>query len=485
METKPHQVTPAGRRGIRLAALAAAALACAALAGWGVERRALVASGIPARPSPGSLPAGLDAALADAEDSARGLVRPVGGLVALSRLYHGNSLYNQALQCYGALRQLQPGEARWPHLEASILGQFGRLDEALPRERKAVELAPDYVPARLKLGDELLGSNRAPDAARTYTGVLERSPDNPYALLGLAKCDVASGDWSRARGHLLQAIEHHPDFIRGLSLLVTVAEHLGDQADANSLKNVVGERDSTDVPDPWLEGLMEDCFNPYRISVAAAVAETSGNHSAAIHLLERAIALDPSTSAFQRQVALIYSTEGDLPSARQHLERAVAVSPGDDDSWLELHKVLGKMGDAEAAERALATGLVDCPGSFSLHMERGHQLNSTGDRESAIAEFREAHRLHPAETEPLVELASALMATNQGSEALGSLQEALEKQPENPMALAALTFYYIDTGDEAAALQWWAHVRWQTRTPPRAVDALRKAYQQKFGRDLE
>jgi len=54
------------------------------------------------------------------------------GLIALSRLYHANGFFNEALQCYAGLQRLQLGEARWLHLKASILAGFGRLDEACP-----------------------------------------------------------------------------------------------------------------------------------------------------------------------------------------------------------------------------------------------------------------------------------------------------------------------------------------------------------------
>jgi tetratricopeptide (TPR) repeat protein len=484
MATKTQEVTPGGRRWLLPAALAAVALAFAALSWRAVARRNLVLSAIPPHPNTSALPAELESEIASAEESAHGYLHPVDGLATLSRLYHANGFYDEAMRCYGALRQLQPREGRWPHLEASILAQFGRQDEALPREEKAVELAPDYLPARLRLGDEFLNGNQWPDAARTYSEVLARSPDDPYALLGLAKCEVAAGDWGKARQNLEQSIKNHPDFIGGLSLLVTVDDHQGDHSSADALKNFIGRREFADLSDPWLDGLMDDCYDPYRISVASAVADAAGRSSAAKELLERAIALSPNTSAFHRQLALLYSRQGDMASARQHLERAVAVSPTDNDSWLVLSQVLGQMGDHEASERALEAGLANCPDSYGLHLEHGNQLNAAGRREAAIAEFREAHRLNPAETGPLVQLASALFADNQEDEALACLREALEKQPENPPALATLTFYFINRGNETAALEWWAHVRRQTRTPPQTVEALKQAFQQKFGREL-
>jgi tetratricopeptide (TPR) repeat protein len=483
MATEAKKMKPAGLRWAILA-LSAAVMVTAALAVRVAMRRSAVLSGLPRRANTGEMASGLATQIAASEELARSYLHAVDGLAALSRLYHANGFYDEAMQCYGALRQLEPREARWPHLEASILAQFGRQDEAVPREEAAVALAPGYIAARLRLGDELLKSNQTSAAARTYAEVLARAPGDPYALLGMAKCEVVGGDWGKARDILGQAISAHPDFVGGLNMMVTVAEHFGDQGEADSLKTVIGQREFTDLPDPWLDDLMEDCFDPYRLSVAATVANFSGDHARAKRLLERAIALAPNRSSFHRELAVLLSNEPDYASARQHLESAVAIAPDDNESWLLLYQLLRQMGENSAADRALAKGIANCPESASLHLERARQLKAAGLSDEAIAEFREGYRLNPSEAGPLVELASVLFAVSRGDEALAALQEALQRQPEQPMALATLTFYYISSGDEASALKWWAHVTRQPRTPQHLLDSLRQAYQKQFGHPL-
>jgi tetratricopeptide (TPR) repeat protein len=483
MATKAQEVRPARRRWLLPAILAALLLGGAAVGVRAVHRRAVVLSAIPARPDLGALPPEMAGQLDASEQLARSALHSVGGLAELSRLYHANGFYNEAMQCYRALRQLEPGEARWPHLEASILSQFGQQDEAIPREQAAVDLAPGYIPARLRLADELLKADRTADAAQAYSEVLARAPDNPYAQLGLAKCDIKGGGWDRARERLKQAVARNPDFIGGLSTLVTVDEHLGDTAGADALRATIGRREFTDLPDPWLDSLMDDCFDSYRLSVAAAVADFSGNRSGAKQMLERAIAFGPGKSEYHRQLAVMFARDGDLVSARQHLERAVAISPADNDAWLLLSQYLDLLHESGASEQALRSGLANCPLSAGLHLENARRLSRAGRTDEAIEEFREAFRLNPSEADPLVQLAGLLIAASRGEEAVAALKEALEHQPENPAALATLTFYYVTSGDEAGALEWWGHVRRQPRTPPEMVESLRQAFRQRFGRD--
>jgi tetratricopeptide (TPR) repeat protein len=474
------------RKRLWLLALLAASLAGAFGWGWRTwDRHAIAVAAIPPRPALTGWAAAMKYPLADAEDAAGGYYHPAIGLAELSRLYHANGFYNEALQCYDGLRQLQPAEPQWPYLEASILAGFGRLDEARPYYERAVALAPDYVPARVRLGEILLKTNRNADAAGTYRATLARVPAEPYSLLGLARCDLVAGDWNRARDHLREAISDHPDFLGAILLLVTVDEHFGDQDEADSLKTMIGTREFVDIVDPWLDGLMEDCYDPYRLGIAADDANFAGDGPRAQHLLERAIALAPNTGAYHYQLGAMFFHATEYELARREMEKAVALSPDYPYSWDLLFKILAAEGQDEAADSALAQGLANCPESADLHLEHAHRMNQAGDLEGAIPEFREAYRLWPSESGPLAELATVYFKLNRRDEALAVLREALQKQPEQPMALAMLAFDSISTGDKEGALRWWGHIRRQPRTPPQAVDSIRQAFQQKFGEPLQ
>jgi tetratricopeptide (TPR) repeat protein len=468
-----------------VALLAAAVLG---VAGWWTmrttQRRTLVLAHLPAAPNLGSLPASLGDSLADAEDRARSWRHAVTGLAELSRLYHANGFYPEALVCYEGLQRADPANARWPHLRACLSADFGHMDEALPLRERAVALAPDYLPARLRLGDVLLKANRTTEAAQAYAEALRRAPDNPYALLGLARCDLAASDWAKALEHLRTAVAKNPDFIGALSLLVTVSEHFGDRETAEALKTTIGRREFSDLPDPWLDDLTEVCFDAYRLSVAAAVANTAGQQPRALELLDRSIALAPEAGSYRRQAGQILLNGENFSAARPHLEKAVAVNPTDSDAWLLLLKALHGLGQEDTAANTLLRGLSHCPQSPSLHLEYARWLKAAGRLDEAIAEFRYGYELRPSEASPLVELAGLYFAAGRNPEAVASLNLALERQPAHPMALATLTFYAISLKDEAEALRRWEQVRRQPMTPPDVVDGLRNAFQQQFGRPL-
>ena len=471
-------------RRTRLAAVAFAAVLLGAGAWWGAHmwrQRAIVAAHVPVAPSLSAWPAALADRIADAELEAQSWSRSAAGLAGLSRLYHANGFYAEALQCYDGLLALQPGEARWPHLAAGIHALYGRTDLALPLSRRATALAPDYLPAWVRLGDVLVKANQPDEAVAAYAEANRRSPGHPYALLGLARCAVARDDWTGARRFLNEAVAGHPDAIGPLSLLVSVSEKLGDEDTAEELRSRIGRREFNDIPDPWLDGLADACFDAYRLSVTAAVANSAGEPARAIELLDAAIALAPRNASFRRQAAQIHLNGRNFAAARTQLEQAVTANPADADAWLLLITALRELGQADAAVGVLSRGLASCPQSPSLHLEYARWLKATGRLDAAIAEFRRCYELRPSEASPLVELAQVCFAAGRESEALAALHLALERQPAHPMALATLAFHAISQRDERGALARWEEIRRQPRAPRAVVRGLQQAFSQQFG----
>jgi len=480
----PKTETVAQKQSRKIVPIVVAVLTVTAVvaSAWVLWRRQIVISNLPpVATAKGELAEQIDLA----EKEARSFVHPVRGLIKLSRLYHANGDYDQALQCYAGLRRLEPGNAMWPHLEANLFALYGRMEDAIPREARAVELAPDYVPARLRLADEYLKSARGKEARAAFNEVLNRSKDNPYALLGIARCDIQDGDWNGASETLRRAINANHEFIGAMSLMVTVYDHFGDGEHAEALRQTIGRREFIDLEDPWLDELMDDCYDAYRISVVAAVQNFAGHSDVAQALLRRSIELEPKAATYHRQYAKLLSQEGNLPEARSQLETAVQLNATDNDAWLLLYQVEKDMQDMPAATATLMRALANCPKSASLHLERAHLMRSQGQVDLEAYELREAYAADMRDGRPLEELALLYISQNRIGDAMTELKEALLRQPENPHSLAMMTFCYINAGDEAAATRWWTErVQRQPKVPVDLKQTLQQEFQQKFGHPL-
>lgn len=457
----------------------------ASAVGWGVRqwsRSRNVHAAIPARPDLAGWHPAFAARLAEAETRAQGWSDAVTAMEELGALYHANGFFAEAVTCYELLIRLEPRDARWHHALASIHSMFGRLEEAEPLYAEASNLAPDYLPARLRLADVRLKANRVREAAMTYGEVLQRESSHPYALLGLARCAITEGNWREARAFLQRAIASDAEFIGGLSLMITVHEHFGETEEATRRRARVGNREFVDYADPWIDELAEEyCYDGYRLSVASAIARHAGDVPRAIRLLQRAIQLAPAVAAYRRHLGRIYHAMRNYPAAVEQLQNATRVDPGDSDSWVVLVEVYAAMGQSAASEQTLATALKACPGSAALHQMWGRRHLQKRRYPEAIAALQESKRLRPNEAVAYIDLAQAYFALGRVEAGTNELRAALTVLPGQPVALTILASHAINSGDEREARRLIAQLRQQTRASRDDLSQLERQFAAAFG----
>lgn len=469
-----------------LAVMAALLIAAGAVAwpAWRARvRHSALLAALPPRPECRAFPEAFSQRLATAEARVRVGPDRLAALAELARLYHANGFFDEAARAYRALLDAEPHNPRWPHLLASILASYGQGDEARPLLERTVALAPQYLPARLRLAETLLKQNQLAAAAAAYGEALEREPGQAYALLGLARCAVAENRWPVAQQRLEQLARIHPDFGQGWKLLATVYAESGNEP-AAARARARGDAASRfcAAPDPWLDELMRECYDPYRLGIQAETLMRTGRHSEALELFERALTLAPDDASLHRQLAALFTERKQPAQTRAHLERAVALAPRDADNWLALVVALRRAGDVEAFDRALAAGLKNCPDAIGLLYERGNRLAAAGQLDAALAAFQEIRRLQPNEAEIAVAMAELYLRLNRGDDAARELNAALAAAPENPPALILLARRTIAAGSEIDARDLLRRVRRQTRVPPRDLQELERLFQERFGR---
>ena len=370
----------------------------------------------------------------------------------LGVLYLANGFSVQAETCLRAVCHYDPANARWPHLLGSLLAGYGRLEEALPLFQAAVARNPGDIPARLRVGDILLKTNRPEAAATAYREVLQISPTDPYAMLGLARIDLAGGRWSAARLQLEAATRAHPDFPAAFNLLAKIYERAGNTERAEESR----QRGETlgrfrDVPDPQVDDLWQVCYDVYRLQVTAATRVSTGQGRAALPVLERALDLAPANAYLERQIGNLRRELGDLAAAREHLEKAVGLQPNEAAAYLDLIAVYKAQEDSAARSRILDQGLRQCPNDAGLHFERGLERVTAGQFETAVSSFQTAIRLSPEKVPAYFQLALVLFRLGRPEEAAAALETALVHEPDYGPGLQALIHYRITQHQAAPA----------------------------------
>ena len=469
--------------------LAVVAIALAAGGAWWWQQaggqQAVVSEALPPVPDLSAVPAVLRERVNAADARARSRLSAAKGLAELSRLYHSNGFLAEAIRCYVGLEQLAAAEPRWKHLHATILAGYGEIEPAVELWRTVLTLDPHYVPARLRLGDCELKANHANEAAAAYSEVLRQSPTDAYALLGLARIDLEASRWDQARQRL-EAVVRQTNFNLGYDLIVSLYERLGLHAQASAIRGSAKASGAfRDPPDPWLDELLDVCFDPFRLALSAGVSARIGDPATAIRLLHRALELAPDDVSNHFQLGLLHLAQGDTKSAREQFELCITLAPDFADGWAQLSALQAQAGEKSAAEKTLAKGLQACPNSPGLHLMRARNLRQAGVPGEAITEFQNSIRFRPNEPDAYIELGQTYIELGHEKEGIQKIREALEADPGEPMALGVLAFYNISTNNETEAQFWLTKVANQPRSDRNQVEQLKAAFQQQFGRAFQ
>ncbi len=137
---------------------------------------------------------------------------------ALGRIWLSRGQAAQAVHCFETVQKLAPGDPGLPEFDfhyGTALGQLGRNVEAIEKLRTAAakEASPRVW---MQLGDCLLSSGKAGEAADTFRRVLAQSAENHVAHHRLALCVLREGHAASALEHCREALRLKPAYTGAL-----------------------------------------------------------------------------------------------------------------------------------------------------------------------------------------------------------------------------------------------------------------------------
>jgi len=433
---------------------------------------------LPARPVSVMYPEYINR-VAAAEEQVRSEVNWRGGMGALASLYHANGATQEAATLYGVLVRADAENAHWPDRLASIYSLYGQLDQAVLLWRRTARIDSHYLPAQLNLADALIKLNQASEAVPIYEAVLKVEPQNPYAVAGLAKADIAAGRWQQAQNRLEKAGLSSGVNI-GENILVAVYEHLGEADKARAMRSRLKSTDSyIETPDPWVEEVSDDCYDAFRLTWDSGAARRRSDPARALRLLEKAIRVNPKYALAYFQMGVLQVDLHDLDAAKKALRASIDLDPTFGDAWA---KLIALSRSREEADWALAEGLRRCPDSPSLHAMNGKRLKTIGQVDAALEEFKRVAELRPSEILGLIDCAQIYFQRGQDELAVSTLERALEIIPEDPLVLSTLAIYWIGVKNEPKAHDFVLRSRAQVRLQEDRLLQITNAYQASFGR---
>ncbi|MDI6401506.1 tetratricopeptide repeat protein [Balneolaceae bacterium ANBcel3] len=138
-------------------------------------------------------------------------------------------------------------------------------------------------------------------------------------------------------------------------------------------------------------------------------------------------ALEPLTDQ------IVDSPTDSLTLAKHHLNNALTINPDSSHTYILLAEVYYGLGELEEAQRITETLIYEVGNKeiFSFYRLSLYLMESDRD-EDAIRVLNEAREHHPDEIEVIQEIANAYLRLGETDKALETVQELIERDPENP-----------------------------------------------------
>lgn len=272
----------------------------------------------------------------------------------------------------------------------------GRLDEAL-----ALAAGHDDPVDRALQAHAAGDFRRAAELCRQR---LSRQPDDPAALLHLARAVHNLGDAHEALQTLERLTRVAPGFAEGWYALAHALRAGGELERAVDAYERAIERSpalaaarfnlaltclNADRPRralECLEALMASDPENAEVLVHAGLAEHMlGRVEAARRRFERALSIAPGHAEAHRLLAAVFNESGRAVQAREHLERALASRPDDPELLADLADVHELSSELDAVASTLARGLEADPNHPRLLVARARLERRRGQCRDAVA----------------------------------------------------------------------------------------------------
>ncbi len=277
----------------------------------------------------------------------------------LGDLLQGRGRIDQALPHYRKALELMPRYAQLPNNIGFSLAACGRFDEAIALYRRALEIKPDFAEAYNNLGAAMACQGRIDEAMDDYRKALEITPDCAkahnnfaFALAGLGRFDEAiehyrkaleiAADKSKAEGNLAvalaargrinEAIEHGRKALGAKSGEAEVYNYLG-----------VGLAQWGRFDEAMAQYRKALEIEPNHIMALCNLAGTlrrRGRVEEAIFYFHRILEINPDFAQVYRELGLALQSQGRIDEAMTLYRRAIKIKPNDPEAhnclaWLQ------------------------------------------------------------------------------------------------------------------------------------------------------
>ncbi|MGE5837025.1 MAG: tetratricopeptide repeat protein [Acidobacteriota bacterium] len=178
--------------------------------------------------------------------------------------------------------------------------------------------------------------------------------------------------------------------------------------------------------------------HPRALHYAGVLAHQQGRRDEAVALIERSLALVPDQADWHSNLGIVLQSDGQLDAAIGACRRAIAIDPNHANAHSNLGVLLRATGKPAEAEAAYRTALRLNPNHIDAYTNLGILLNGLNRTEEAAACYCKVITLRPKHREARSLLALAHCMLGEVGEAVKILEQWLDEEPGDPIAVHML-----------------------------------------------
>ncbi|MGH7058288.1 MAG: tetratricopeptide repeat protein, partial [Acetobacteraceae bacterium] len=398
-----------------------------------------IAAAVPALPDLVQAPAELRNRMDKARAQALAPATQLAGLAEFGRLCHANFHTAEAEACWRLLAAAEPRDPRWTYYLADLRGMASDANGMEKWLRKTVELASDYAPAWLRLGDLEFKTGQLDAAEQAYRRRLALVPHDPYASLGLARLALQRDHREEALALIARLVAAVPEFPSAHNLYAEMLSAQGDAAGAARERARGADGRFREADDPWLDQLMNWCFTYDRLCVRGTMEVLTKRADRGQAWFTRAILIQPDRFTAYELLGNLYIDRNEPAKARDvYLAGLRRAGEGRAKIYVSLSRADRMLHEPAEATRIVREGLQAVGDDAELYHELGLALGEQGQNAAAVEALRQAVAHNTTDARTNYDLAVALISAHRLDDAIQALHQSLTLEPTYPATLSLL-----------------------------------------------
>ncbi len=366
----------------------------------------------------------------------------------LGQHYQAHHIYVPAESCYINAQTLAPEEFRWFYLAGYLAQQNGQLEKTVDHYRHALELRPEYEPARLRLAEAYIDLNQTEPAAGLLNDPFRTQGIHGAVLFAQGKIALSKRDFETA-AHLLElSLSKQPHATRIHYPLAMAYRALGDVERAKQHIQQYGDG-LPKIPDPLLTELGELVRGGRPQLHRGLTAVQTGQYDTAIEAFSLAMAGNPDNVYLRLSLARTLYLAGKREPAKRQFEDILKRQPGHALTNFFLGVLLEEEGSHAAAIERYEATLITEPHHGGAHHYLGNARMLEGRYSEAAQHYAHAVRRFPqSATVRFLEAMALLRAGAPHTIVRDRLELAIAEFPDKPIFRFALARMLATSTDD-------------------------------------